>query len=322
MPVDTQAATTSFWQIIVSVPDSWELASLLAKLLFYMGAFSIAGGSLCSWRYSNANRAALLSNSSYIFFGTVVGFHGALLGFLLQVGLINDSGIGGMFDWGMISILFDTAQGDVIMLRLLAFILAGASSVVFIKQLQHADISLVNPRSRLLFAVQAVALFGLAYSQTMVGHVSVLSSVARTSIALHFIAFSLWIGCCYPFLQLSRSLDLETLHDSLRRFGNNAVAILLVLFASALLMLLELLGSPWELIDSAYGLALSAKIALVLAIVGVAAMNKLVIVPSLVRSNSAAKLQTSLRYEIALAMVILIVTSYLSTIVGPVGHQM
>ena len=240
----------------------------------------------------------------------------------MQVGSINDSGIGGMFDWGMISILLDTVQGDVTLLRLMAFIFAGASSVLFIKQLRRAEISLVNPRIRLLFAVQAVALLGLAYSQTIVGHVSVLSPIARTSIVLHFIAFSLWIGCCYPFLQLSRSLDLETLQDSLRRFGNNAIAILLVLFVSALLMLLELLGSPLELINSAYGLALSVKIALVLAIVGVAAMNKLVIVPRLVSSNSVARLQTSLRYEIALAVVILVVTSYLSTIVGPVGHQM
>ncbi len=307
---------------MLTLPDNWELASLLAKLLFYIGAFSIAGGSLCAWRYSNANKAALRSNFSYMFFGTVIGFHGALLGFLVQVGLISDSGIVGMFDWGMISILLDTAQGDVALLRMLAFMLAGVSSLFLIKRLPHYDLSLVNPLTRLLFTLQVTALLGLAYSQTVVGHVSVLSPVARASIVLHFIAFSLWIGCCYPFLQLSRSLDLEVLQDSLKRFGNNAIVILLVLFVAGGLMLLELLGSPLELLNSAYGQALSAKLILVLAILGVAAMNKLAIVPRLVSSGSAARLQTSLRYEIALAMAILVVTAYFSTIVGPASHQM
>ncbi|MFT4816570.1 MAG: putative copper resistance protein D, partial [Cyclobacteriaceae bacterium] len=106
-----------------TLPGIWELASLLAKLLLYVGAFSIAGGSLSAWRYSNADRSLLFSNFSYVFFGTVIGFHGAVLGFLVQVGLINDSGLPGMIDWGMISILLDTGLGDVTLLRLLAFIL-------------------------------------------------------------------------------------------------------------------------------------------------------------------------------------------------------
>ncbi|HAS47763.1 MAG TPA: hypothetical protein DCS33_00420, partial [Gammaproteobacteria bacterium] len=105
-----------------SLPDNWEMASLLAKLLLYFAAFSIAGGSLAALRYSNGSRATLFSNFSTVFVGAVVGFHGVLLGFLVQVGLINDSGVGGMFDWGMASILLDTSLGDVTLFRLLAFI--------------------------------------------------------------------------------------------------------------------------------------------------------------------------------------------------------
>ena len=120
------------------LPGIWELASLLAKLLLYVGAFSIAGGSLSAWRYANADRALLFSNFSYIFVGSVIGFHGALLGFLVQVGLINDSGLPGMIDWGMISILLDTSLGDVTLLRFLAFVLAGISSVIVLKKLQSS----------------------------------------------------------------------------------------------------------------------------------------------------------------------------------------
>lgn len=305
-----------------TLPGSWELASLLAKLLLYVGAFSIAGGSLSAWRYSNADRALLFSNFSYIFVGTVIGFHGALLGFLVQVGLINDSGLSGMFDWSMISILLDTSLGDVTLLRLLAFILAGASSVIVLKKLQRGNIDLKKPLTRLLLLLQVAALVALAFSHRLTGHVSVLSLVAQVSIVVHFAAFALWIGCLYPFLRLSRSLDLEVLQKTLKRFGNNAIVILGALILGGGLMLYELLESPMDLINTDYGLALLVKLALVLLILGVAAVNKLMLVPVLISSGSAAKLQNSIRYELAIAVAILVVTSYLSTIIGPAGHQM
>jgi putative copper resistance protein D len=303
------------------LPCIWELASLLAKLLLYFGAFSIAGGSLSAWRYSNADRALLFSNFSYIFVGTVIGFHGALLGFLVQVGLINDSGLPGMFDWGMISILLDTGLGDVTLLRLLAFVLAGACSVIVIKKLQRSNIDLNSPQSRFIFLLQLTALLALALSHRVTGHVSVLSLVAQISIVIHFAAFALWIGCLYPFLQLSRSVDIDVLEKTLKRFGNNAIVILFALLLGGGLMIYELFESPMALINTNYGLALLLKLTLVLVILGIAAMNKLMIVPALISSGSRVRLQRSIRYELAIAVVILVVTSYLSTIVGPIGHQ-
>ena len=303
------------------LPGIWELASLLAKLLLYVGAFSIAGGSLSAWRYSNADRALLFSNFSYIFVGTVIGFHGALLGFLVQVGLINDSGLPGMFDWEMISILLDTGLGDVTLLRLLAFVLAGACSVIVIKKLQRSNIDLNSPQSRFLFLLQLAALLALALSHRVTGHVSVLSLVAQISIVIHFAAFALWIGCLYPFLQLSRSVDIDVLEKTLKRFGNNAIVILFTLLLGGGLMIYELFESPMALINTDYGLALLLKLTLVLVILGVAAMNKLMIVPALISSGSRVKLQRSIRYELAIAAAILVATSYLSTIVGPAGHQ-
>lgn len=304
------------------LPSIWELASLLAKLLLYVGAFSIAGGSLTAWRYSNGNRALLFSNFSYIFVGAVIGFHGVLLGFLVQVGLINDSGLIGMIDWGMISILLDTGLGDVTLVRLLAFMLAGISSVIILKKLQRANINLKETQIKRMFLWQLAALAALALSHRITGHVSVLSPVAQVSIVLHFAAFSLWIGCLHPFLQLSKSLDLEILQKTLKQFGADAIVILCVLFLGGGLMLYELLESPMALINTDYGLALLVKLVLVLVILGVAAMNKLIIVPVLVGSGSTARLQSSIRFELVIAVAILVATSYLSTIVGPAGHQM
>ncbi len=307
---------------MIPFPGNWELASLLAKLLLYVGAFSIAGGSLTAMRYANSDRALLYANISYIFLGTVIGFHGVLLGFLVQVGLINDSGLGGMFDWGMISILLDTGLGDVTLLRLLAFILAGVSSLFLIKKLQRASLDLGDTQTRFLFILQFTSLAVLAYSHRITGHVSVLSPVAQIAIVLHFAAFALWIGCLYPFLQLSRSLDLAVLQNTLKRFGDNAIAILFTLVLAGVLMLYELLESPLELLNTDYGFALLIKLGFVLGILLIAAMNKLLIVPVLLESKSTLRLRSSLRLELAVAIAILLVTSFLSTLVGPASHQM
>jgi putative copper resistance protein D len=146
--------------------------------------------------------------------------------------------------------------------------------------------------------------------------------VAQISIVMHFAAFALWIGCLYPFLQLSRSVDIDALEKTLKRFGNNAIVIVFALLLGGGLMVYELFESPMALINSDYGLALLLKLTLVLVILGVAAMNKLMLVPVLISSGSIVKLQRSIRYELAIAVVILVATSYLSTIVGPVEHQM
>ncbi|MDC3196788.1 CopD family protein [Gammaproteobacteria bacterium] len=139
---------------------------------------------------------------------------------------------------------------------------------------------------------------------------------------LHFIAFALWIGCLYPFLQLSKSTSLEILQKTLKRFGDNAIAILSILFLAGILMSWELLDSPFDLINTGYGVVLLVKLVLVAAILAVAAINKLVLVPSMLASVSISRLQTSIRVELAIALAILIVTSYLSTVVGPASHQM
>ena len=106
------------------LPSSWELASLVCKLLLYFGAASIAGGSLCLWQFSDGRRGTVHGNLIYMISGALIGFQAVILNFLLQVGLVNDDGISGMFDWSMAAILLDTQLGDVTFYRLAGFVLA------------------------------------------------------------------------------------------------------------------------------------------------------------------------------------------------------
>ena len=140
------------------------------------------------------------------------------------------------------------------------------------------------------------------------------------AIILHFFAFACWIGSLFPLLLLTRSVDLEFMQSTMRRFGNHAMAIVLILAVAGVLMLIEVIASPSELVTTAYGLSLLLKLVLVLTIVGIAGLNKLLLVGAIISESSGAKLGKSIRVESVVATLILLLTVYFSTIIGPADH--
>ena len=302
------------------LPNAWELASLVCKLFLYLGVASIAGGSLCAWQFSGARRQTLNSNLVYIVFGSLLGFHGVIFNFLIQVGLINDSGVAGMFDWDMASLLLGAAIGDATFFRLAGFVLALLTSSLLLRRLNQ----LTRPPGlgffRILTSLNLLAVLLLANSFTVLGHISVLNLTAQVAIMLHILAFACWIGCLFPLLQLTRSSELASLQHTMKRFGDIAVVILGTLVIAGVLMLLQLIRSANEMFTTTYGLFLLAKLLLIGVIFSVAAINKLFLVPRIIEQKGIARLGGTIRLEILVASLILLLTSYLSTLIGPPGH--
>ena len=300
-----------------SVPTSWELTSLVCKLLLYFGAASIAGGSLCLWLYNNGKRQFFEKVISYIMLGAFLGFLGTLVNYFVQVGLINARGLTGMFDWDMASLLLETQLGEVTYMRLTGFILAFISSLIFFRKAVRLP---QQSFYRLLLGVQGIAFLFVAFSFTKAGHVSVLTGIARTAVVFHLYAFSAWIGSLFPLLLLTNSTELNLLKKLMQQFGDNALGIVIILSGMGALMLLELLDNPAELYTTPYGWVFLLKLFLVLVTLSVAVINKLVLVPAIVNNASALRLRRSIRVEMVAITLVLIATSYLSTIVGPAGH--
>ncbi len=121
------------------LPTSWELASLVCKLLLYFGAASIAGGSLCLWQFTDGQRSTAQGNLIYMISGAVLGFQAVILNFLIQVGLINNDGISGMFDWSMASLLLETQLGDVTLYRLTGFVLVLGTTLFFFHKIRQSS---------------------------------------------------------------------------------------------------------------------------------------------------------------------------------------
>lgn len=309
------------------IPSSWELASLFCKLALYCGLCTLTGCLINLAFYHDGRRQTMQGLLLYGLAGTVIGFHGVLLNYLIQVGMISGNGLAGMFDLGMIQLLLDTPQGESTLWRLLAFTLAFIMLAWGMQQFGQLNKPPTRQHLRRILLPLVMALVLLAGSFQMSGHVSVLGTSGQLAIALHVIAFACWIGSLLPLYWLARRAPAEELGRIMSRFGDHARYMLLILFLAGGLMLWQLLHAPSELLQTAYGLSLTAKFVLVVGLMLVAAANRFTLVPALRGGGSGSqiavnKLQSSIRLEIVLAVVILLVTAYLSTLVGPMDASM
>lgn len=303
-----------------AAPNAWEIVSLLCKLSVYGGIASIAGASLFLVLYSDNRRQTVVPVLAYCLLGALLGFQGAALNFPVQIGIINNHGLAGMMDWSMAKLLLDTQLGDVTLYRLVGFAVATVVSAVFLVKTNRLDKAPGTLFFRPLFTLNALVLIGLVMSFPLAGHVSVLGQWARFFLALHVLGFAFWIGLLWPFMVLSKTPDTQLLQNKLQAFGLHAIGILVVIGAAGGFMLWQLLGSLREFYISDYGLAMASKLLLVLIILSIAAFNKLCLVPAIVVHGGAARFRQSVAIELLVAVLILVVTSYLSTLIGPMQH--
>jgi putative copper resistance protein D len=299
---------------------SWDIASLISKLLWYLAVICVAGGSFSLWLIGDNTRRFLVRNLYYVLSGSIIGFHGVLVYFLIQVGIANDSGLAGMVDWPMVSFFLGTSIGEASLFRmaiLLALIVAQLVALTYLNRRQKPP---TQSFFRLLYRFNAGCLLALCLSLQVTGHVAPLSLIPRLALVLHVLAVSLWIGTLYPLRRVTLDFDSEQTQDIMHRFGNWAFAIVGVLLISAVIMAIQLISSTSEIIQSPYGLSLLAKVSFVCGLLTLAALNRWRLVPNLHKAGYMVRLRTSITTEMALAMVILTITVYLSTIVGP-GHS-
>ncbi|HHY50564.1 MAG TPA: copper homeostasis membrane protein CopD [Alphaproteobacteria bacterium] len=144
------------------------------------------------------------------------------------------------------------------------------------------------PRLRLWWLLAGLAAGALG-SLGLVGHATIGTGgwreVNQASQAVHLMSSGFWIGSLVPLLfclrQLRRADHAAAADLALRRFsGLGHLAVALVLGSGVVSAVL--IGGPgvWRL-ESAWGLLLAAKVALVLTMIGLAIVNRYVFVPAI-----------------------------------------
>jgi putative copper resistance protein D len=139
-------------------------------------------------------------------------------------------------------------------------------------------------------------------------------------ITLHIVTVAFWIGAFAPLYRLAGT-DRATAGMLAHRFGQSAVWFVGVIAVSGVVTLWLLTGNPLTAITTAYGQLFILKIGSFTALLGLAAWNKLLLTPALLRQDhdAAVKLRRSIAIEAVLVALILLTTASLTTVTAPAG---
>jgi putative copper resistance protein D len=291
----------------------WDLASVVAKLVSLIAMAAVVGGGFCLYLAPDIESPRRRRILSYVLSGAAAGLLATCLFFLVQVGAINQSGLGGMWDRQMGGILAQSGLGHAAGLRLLGYLAAVAMVGIQWRPepgFLHSDPYRVS--ALLLFAGSSV-LLGISFPLT--GHVATLGLMAQAAIVLHVLGVFLWIGALYPLWLLCGMQSAGELKGIMQRFGRIALFIVAVLLLSGLYLLTQLLDSVEALVGTRYGQSLLLKLLGVTGLLALAGLNRFFLVPGLEAGKTRAMLKRSILLEMGTALAILAVTAYLTTVV-------
>lgn len=309
----------------------WELAILLSKFVAYISFLSVTGGVfvLCLGVSRRPDQDALSSSAPlwsavarralthFLLFFCALGCLSVALFFVLQVGLINQDGLAGMMDWLMLKIIAQTAVGKGTAFKLAGFLVLGIA-LLYSRRRLSVDALQAVPIVLQVSWMFGVALLCLGFAQ--LGHVASLEVLAKLAIGVHVLAAGLWIGALYPLYLLCQSEPGSRIYPLMKRFGDWGWFITIGLVLAGVYLLMQLLASPREFISTAYGALLLAKVLLACSLLVLGALNKFRLVPDLLRVG-AQPLGRSIRLEMLIALLVLLLTATLSTVTGP-AHLM
>ncbi len=294
--------------------DAWELALSAAKWLIYLGQAAATGGilMLVAIGLRRPHRAALMPAARRpLLIAGGTGVVAAVASFFLQTGAFAEAGPGGMFDRDLLGFLWDSPVGTATLMRAFGMLLPLAGLCL---------VMLPGATAGRVLIVAGFCLPGLlltGWSFTVVGHVVELGGAYRALLALHVVLALCWAGALYPLWLACGSFSPQPLRKVMHDFGSLALWLVPLLLGAGITLLWALLDTPGELFVTPYGLALTLKIALVLAVLLLAALHRWFLVPGLVDDRTGRQLRRSIAGEALLVVLVLLLTAPLSSILGP-----
>ena len=163
-----------------------------------------------------------------------------------------------------------------------------------------------TPRPLILLCALG-ALVGVGSALAASGHASTAEPqlVSRPAVFLHGICIAFWVGSLVPLVSIVR--DPQRGHGELKVFSRWIPVPLAILIATGAYLVWIQLDRPDALWTTSYGEVLSGKLLGVLALLGLGAANRYVLVPQLQarRPGAAHPLAASIAIEFVLALAIL-----------------
>ena len=295
----------------------WDIASVFFKLTSLLSMAMVLGGGFGYLLIANLGIGIKRATFMYIALGAWLGLVSVILFFLLQIGAINQAGFAGMFDRQLVVIIGQSELGLSCGMRLLGYVLA-LVIILYLRSLQAAERPHPQHRNSSFLSVAGYLIVAVLFSGSfpLTGHVAELGLILRVALTLHVLAAFLWVGALYPLFLSLRESEEPSLRSIMEKFGQIAVYVVGLLVLTGGLMAFELLETPGSLLMVPYGVSLLVKLIGVAALLGLAASNKFWIVPNLERQLGKAHLQSSITLEMVVAVGVIGMTSYLTTVIG------
>lgn len=291
----------------------WNTVIVLSKTIFYIGFACISGYTFFGIAYGgkafeNKGKRPFRQITIITVF---IAFIANLVWFFANTGAMVEEGITGAIDLDMINIMWDSSIGDTAIWRSIGLI--GAATVVTLCY------KLIVVK-RTIFVQQAllvICLLVFSYSFTLIGHISYMGVFEKALLMVHVIVMAWWFGALYPLKKACNTLGREELYQLMEGFGKQASVMVSLLLVAGLLLAIQLVGDVDALLRSNYGQTILVKLFLVTSILTIAALNKLKLVPNLESNDGRENLSKSISIEMTVAISILLLTSGLTSVVGP-----
>jgi copper transport protein len=258
----------------------------LARIGVYLGLFVGVGGVFFSVWIAPSSPAV-----SVIIATLAVGLVSAMASLGLQGLDVLGLGLGGIVTFAPWKAASATSLGP-------SLLVATVAMIASIVALRSTSVSIAR-------GLAALAMVGVGAALAASGHAATGPSqwLMRPTVFLHGVGVAFWVGAFVPLAAIARK---PALLPALDRFSRGAVPVVGVLVLTGLTLAITQLDHFGALIETRYGLILSVKLVLVIALLGLAALNRFRLTPALARDPTATQpLVRSMLLEGVVAAVIL-----------------
>ena len=281
--------------------DGWAIAAIIAKAVGYGAALLAMGGPLFVLVFrSSSNDVRQLARKVAVI-AALIGLAVLALRFGIRAARISGMGLSGAVDPMMLGFVWDSPLGA-------AAIWRGAGELLVVALLIRGIVGL---------SAGLIGALLIALSYTFVGHsLGDPRWLLASLLTLHLLAAAFWIGALLP---LRHAVGQPEGARLLHRFGNVASLTVALLVVVGLIFAWLMTGSFSNLLSTAYGKTLLAKLGVVSGLMALAALNKWRFVPALASGTPAAvpHLRRSIQIEAIAVLLILMATATLTSITTP-----
>jgi len=281
--------------------DGWAITAIIAKAVGYGAALLAMGGPLFVLVFrSSSNDVRQLARKVAVI-AALIGLAVLALRFGIRAARISGMGLSGAVDPMMLGFVWDSPLGA-------AAIWRGEGELLVVALLIRGIVGL---------SAGLIGALLIAVSYTFVGHsLGDPRWLLASLLTLHLLAAAFWIGALLP---LRHAVGQPEGARLLHRFGNVASLTVALLVVVGLIFAWLMTGSFSNLLSTAYGKTLLAKLGVVSGLMALAALNKWRFVPALASGTPTAvpHLRRSIQIEAIAVLLILMATATLTSITTP-----